>query len=91
MTNLEKTLDQLEGVWLKNTPYMAGSQISLADILAMCELQMLLLIGLDVTQKRPVLTAWANRVKGKLNPHLDEVNRVLLKAADNYAKQTSKL
>ena len=84
-------LDHLENVWLKTTPYMAGSDISLADILALCELQMLLLIGYDVTKNRAILTAWANRVKSKLQPHLDEVNRALMKSANNFVKRQAKL
>ena len=36
---MEQALDNLEKVWLRNTPYMAGEQISVADLLAACELE----------------------------------------------------
>ena len=36
---METALDRLESVWLRDTPYLAGQQISVADLLAACELE----------------------------------------------------
>ena len=36
---MEKTLYQFESIWLKDSSYIAGEKISIADILAICELQ----------------------------------------------------
>ena len=88
---LKQSLDYLENVWLKNTPYLAGNEITFADLLGMCELEELRVVGQDFLKDRPILTAWYNRVKPQLQPHWDEVHQVLYKAATNYAKQASKL
>ena len=36
---MEQALDHLESVWLRDAPYLAGQQISVADLLAACELE----------------------------------------------------
>ncbi|MCL4128019.1 UNVERIFIED_CONTAM: hypothetical protein GTU68_005877 [Idotea baltica] len=37
---METSLDQLESIWLaKGDPYIVGSKLTLADLLAICELQ----------------------------------------------------
>ncbi len=38
--HMEKTLDELEQIWLKDRPYVATeSKLSVADLLAVCELE----------------------------------------------------
>lgn len=34
-----KSLDEIENVWLKNQPFIAGHEISVADIFAACEIE----------------------------------------------------
>ena len=36
---MERALDHLESVWLRESPFVAGEQISVADLLAACELE----------------------------------------------------
>ena len=34
-----ESLDKIENLWLKNSPYIVGNQISIADIIAACEIE----------------------------------------------------
>ena len=36
---METTLEQLDTIWLKNKDYLTGNKISIADLLAICELE----------------------------------------------------
>lgn len=36
---METVLEQLETVWLKDQPFVAGNNISIADLMAACELE----------------------------------------------------
>ena len=47
-TRMKKTLDQIEQIWLDNGKknYIAGDKISVADIVAVCELEQPLIAGL---------------------------------------------
>ncbi|XP_076680086.1 glutathione S-transferase theta-1 isoform X3 [Andrena cerasifolii] len=38
-TRMEENLDLLENVWLKDKPFLTGSEISIADILGACEVE----------------------------------------------------
>lgn len=38
-TRMETVLEQFETVWLKDKPFIAGNDISIADIIAACELE----------------------------------------------------
>jgi len=33
-----KTLDSIENIWLKGKPYLGGNEISISDIVAICEI-----------------------------------------------------
>jgi len=70
-------LDQLENVWLKDTPYIAGQNISVADVLAACELEQPTMVEYDVTEGRPRLAAWWTQVRAQCQPHYDDVHSVI--------------
>ena len=46
-TRMNKTLDQIEHIWLDNgkNQYILGDKISVADIVAVCELEQPLMAG----------------------------------------------
>ena len=46
-TRMNKTLDQIEQIWLDNgkNQYILGDKISVADIVAVCELEQPLMAG----------------------------------------------
>lgn len=36
---METVLEQFETIWLKDKPFVAGNQVTIADLLAACELE----------------------------------------------------
>lgn len=100
--NMVACLDQIENVWLANTPYLCGDKISVADIFAACEieqprnkkkneffrfyLKFLGVAGYDPFNGRPVLNAWIDRVKTATNPFYEEAHVVLNKLAAKGGK-----
>ena len=76
---MEETLDDIEKVWLAGggKKYIGGDNISVADIMACCELeQPRIIAGYDLCGGREVLSGYMDRVKTELNPHYDEVHAV---------------
>jgi len=76
---LNSTLDVIENIWLSkgDKPFLCGDKISVADILAACEMEQPSMAGLTLTDGRPILTAYMARVREELNPHYDEVHKVV--------------
>ncbi|XP_018016977.1 glutathione S-transferase theta-1 [Hyalella azteca] len=78
-TGLESVLKQFEDYWLKDSKFVAGQEISIADILAVCELYQPALAGYNVFTDHPRLSAWHELVKSELNPEFDEANVIFNK------------
>lgn len=72
--NRKTQLDKLERAFLQNNNYLAGDDITVADILAICEFMQPTVNGGDVSEGRPLLKAYIDRVKNRLNPIFDEVH-----------------
>ena len=60
---------------LQDRPFLAGDEVSLADLFGVCELQQPVSVGYDVTKNRPRLTAWLQKVKDALQPHFDDTHK----------------
>jgi len=71
---LAKVLDQIEQIWLKDRLYVAGKDLSIADLLAVTELEQPGMADLDVREGRPILTEYMNRVRERLQPHYDDAH-----------------
>jgi len=86
LKEMEKCVGQIEGVWLKGGEkrYIGGEQISVADILACCELEQPTIAGYDVREGRSILTDYMDRVKQELNPHYDQVHIAVYKMRDKF-------
>lgn len=84
--NMVACLNDFERVWLLNgeKKYVAGDRISVADILAACELEQPSMAGYEVTRDRAVLGDYMARVKAELSPHYDEVSSVVYKMRDKF-------
>ncbi|XP_780057.1 glutathione S-transferase theta-1 [Strongylocentrotus purpuratus] len=84
--NLTKQLDKLETAFLRDNDWLAGDDISVADMLAVPEMMQNTINGRDVTEGRPKLKAYVDRVKNRLNPVFDEVHEVVYAWRDSYNK-----
>jgi len=56
----EQALDDLESFWLGNSSYIAGNEVTLADISAICEVKQLILANYNF-ETRPKLFAWMKK------------------------------
>lgn len=79
---MKTTLHLIEDVWLKNSPYLIGDKITIADLLGVCEVEQPRMAGYDPRTEYPKIAAWLERVRQDLSPHYDEVNKVLNKIAE---------
>lgn len=79
---LSVTLDKLECMYLKNQPFLCGEEITLGDILAICELMQPLGANRDILKDRPKLVAWKDRVKTFVGQPFDEVHSFVYKLRD---------
>ena len=90
LLGMEKTLDDIERVWLEEgkRKYIAGPDpegaISVADILACCELEQPSMAGYDVRTGRPILAEYMNRVKEDLNPHYDDIHKIVYRMKEKF-------
>lgn len=70
----------MQELWLsQGHPYIAGDQISVADVFAACELEQPRLAGYDPTETRPVLKKWLDSVRNECAPFYEEAHVVLNK------------
>ncbi|XP_003730181.2 glutathione S-transferase theta-1 [Strongylocentrotus purpuratus] len=84
--NLTKQIDKLETAFLQDNDWLAGDDISVADVLAVSEIMENTVNGRDVAEGRPKLRAFIDRVKNRLNPVFDEVHEALYAFRDSYNK-----
>ncbi|XP_063951901.1 glutathione S-transferase theta-1-like [Lytechinus pictus] len=84
--NLTKQLDKLENAFLQDNDWLVGDDISVADVLAVSEMMQNTINGRDVTEGRPKLRAFVDRVKTRLNPTFDETHATLYEFRANYKK-----
>ncbi|XP_075881600.1 glutathione S-transferase theta-2 [Nelusetta ayraudi] len=84
LSQLEETLDQLETMFLGRQPFLCGHDITLADLLAICELMQPLGGGRDVLQDRPQLQRWRSRVQSALGESFDRAHAVLYSIRERY-------
>ncbi|KAL6749007.1 glutathione S-transferase [Haematococcus lacustris] len=86
---LRPALQQLEGVWLRNSAFVAGDQVSVADLLMCCELEQLTMLnkekhGVDLEellQPHPVIRAWMAATARSCAPHYEAVHAMLRRSA----------
>ena len=75
---LHNSLDFIEKYFLQENSYIAGDDITLSDLLCICEIMQPVAIRYDVTKGRPKLAAWMERVKSRLGVVFDEAHEVIL-------------
>ncbi|KAJ8264726.1 hypothetical protein GJAV_G00153230 [Gymnothorax javanicus] len=81
MEDLEGSLNMVEKKFLQDWPFIAGSEISLADLVAIVEIMQPVAAGVDVFSGRPKLTAWRDRVQKEIGKDLfDEAHQTIMSA-----------
>ncbi|XP_061417182.1 glutathione S-transferase theta-3-like [Lethenteron reissneri] len=83
LEDLENTLVAMQRKFLKDQPFLCGQEISVADILALCELMQPVACGHDPLAPHPLLVAWRARTEEALGADLlAEVNACIMGAHD---------
>lgn len=74
-----KCLDQIEKVWLDHgkKAFIAGDEISIADLLAACELEQPGVAGYDVFKLHPIIGEWRERVRSQTGSHYEDAHKVV--------------
>lgn len=82
LSQLDDTLDKLESMFLRRQPFLCGDDITVADLLAVCELMQPLVGGRDVLKDRPQLQRWKSRVQSAVGEHFDRAHAILYTLRD---------
>ena len=80
---LKKSKDMLENHFLKDTKFIAGDEISIADIQAVCEFTQFWMVHVNPTEGYPRLAQWMKDVQAALGPSFDEVHQVVYTNRDS--------
>uniref|UniRef100_A0A672MN32 glutathione transferase n=1 Tax=Sinocyclocheilus grahami TaxID=75366 RepID=A0A672MN32_SINGR len=89
LADLDGTLDKLENVFLKNQAFLCGDDISLADLLAVCELMQPLCSGRDILKDRPKLLSWRSQVQSALSDSFEEAHSVVYQIREKFTAKLS--
>ena len=77
-TELAKTLDYMEKHMLSKNKFVAGDDITLADLLCISEVMQAMASGYDITKGRPKVAAWVESVKAKLGTVFVDAHKSLM-------------
>ncbi|XP_033480750.1 glutathione S-transferase theta-1b [Epinephelus lanceolatus] len=84
LEDLNGSLELIEEKFIQDRPFIAGDQISLADLVAIVEIMQPVGSGLDVFEGRPKLSAWRDRVQAAIGQELfDEAHKPILGAQES--------
>ncbi|XP_004843627.1 glutathione S-transferase theta-1 isoform X1 [Heterocephalus glaber] len=84
LAELDDTLQVFEDKFLQNKAFLIGSQISLADLVAITELMHPIGAGCQVFEGRPKLAAWHRQVEAAVGENLfQEAHEIILKVKDS--------
>uniref|UniRef100_A0A914XJ56 Glutathione S-transferase theta 1 n=2 Tax=Plectus sambesii TaxID=2011161 RepID=A0A914XJ56_9BILA len=88
----EMALGQLEEFWLGKSPYINGfDDITVADLLAVCELEQPVIAGYDYSKEHPKIVEYMNRVRQRMNPEYDNVHKIVRRITEMLASAKNKL
>ncbi|XP_072443151.1 glutathione S-transferase theta-3-like [Chiloscyllium punctatum] len=81
--DLQTAIQSFEDTFLQDRPYIAGQEVSLADLVALVELMQPVGTGLDPLEGRPKLMEWRERVKREVGKELfDEAHEKQMKCME---------
>uniref|UniRef100_G1QRP6 glutathione transferase n=1 Tax=Nomascus leucogenys TaxID=61853 RepID=G1QRP6_NOMLE len=88
-TAIDQALQWLEDKFLGDRPFLAGQQVTLADLMALEELTQLVALGYELFEGRPRLATWHGRVEAFLGAELcQEAHSIIFSILEQAAKKT---
>ncbi|XP_050350705.1 glutathione S-transferase theta-1 [Nymphalis io] len=89
---MESALETFDTHWLNNgTEFVAGNTITVADLLAACELEQPRMAGYNPADNFDGISKWWKKVRDHFNPHYDEAHVILNKIVSKQTKSAAKL
>ncbi|XP_045448063.1 glutathione S-transferase theta-1 [Melitaea cinxia] len=89
---METALETFETKWLGDgKEFVAGNSITVADLLAACELEQPKMAGYNPADKFSNISKWWKKVREYFNPHYDEAHVIVNKILDKQAKMKAKI
>ncbi|KAK3084301.1 hypothetical protein FSP39_011299 [Pinctada imbricata] len=83
-----KVTQHLDKYYLKDHDFLCGNEISIADILCICELTQLYAVGKEsLYMDNPKVAKWVDRVKRACGPSFDESHKLINRVRDSYLKR----
>ena len=79
---LQKSKKMLESYFLKDHKFIHSDEISIADLQAVCEFSQFWIAGVDPFEDRPRLAQWMKDCQEELQPHFDEVHKMVYYVRD---------
>ena len=79
---LQKSKKMLESYFLKDHKFIHSDEISIADLQAVCEFSQFWVAGVDPFEDRPRLAQWMKDCQEELQPHFDEVHKMVYYVRD---------
>ena len=79
---LNKSKKMMETYFLNDRKYICGNEISIADLQAMCEFSQFWVLDVNPCEDHPTIARWMNNVETALQPHFDEVHKMVYMARD---------
>lgn len=80
---MKKSLNVVETYFLHNRKFIAGDEISIADILFMCEVTQYWLCQVNLCKGRPNMTRWLEECQRVLAPHFEELHKKVYSVRDS--------
>ncbi|KAJ2949292.1 hypothetical protein O0L34_g6241 [Tuta absoluta] len=91
IANYEKrmvaALEEFEAKWLGKSSFLTGDTVTVADLLAACEVEQPRMADFNPSEKHAKIAVWLQKVREHFNPHFDEAHVVVNKVAAKYNKQ----
>ena len=79
---MKTSLGIVEDYFLKDSKFVAGDEISIADLLFVCELTQYWSGSIYPCEGRPRMTRWMAECQKILSPHFDEVHKEIYETRD---------
>ena len=80
---LKTALTRLNKVFLKDSKFIYGDEISVADLQALCEVTQMWMVGNKLEDDYPNLKRWVADCQKELGESFDKVHQVVYKIRDN--------
>lgn len=84
---IPKVISHIDNYFLGDNKFIAGNEISVADLLGVCELlQLYPVFEEELYTSNSKVKAWIDRVRETLNPHFDEGHAITYRTRKSYEK-----